>query len=1177
MMKAFHCIPVTDLANETVSAVAYTTEHFLIGTEAGSLLKFSLPDTDDPGELAAGAKLLGQFRLSRGKRVEKLAILESLQLVICFEDGNVHLLPLALNGAGYVLCRNASTCCVHQSGEGGALAEKGAAGRERDELRFLPELCVGLKKKIVLYSIVGTDFQPYKEVALLDTPLTLCWRDAWICIGTKKEYLSLRHDQEKATEILALDAQASRALPQMLMLPDEEVLILGLENLGIFFNLVTQMPSQRNTIRWAADLVHVSVCFPYLVGITASGLVEAYSIHGQNLCQTLHLPPPLTALASNGRHLLVTSKTSVSCLFPVPFKQQLHKLLLASRTADALHLLSANFSADDPRRATELSAFHDLAGWVEFSRLQFPAAFQHFSYAGADVLRIISFWSAHLPSWWRTPAVYLETSSSSPHAASQLDCSLVPRVEEISRFIRERTDQTRAGDGEQQGEAKHQVLLELANSSMAAFLSKERASLLMGRSDRVHWAPLQEAAESAPYPAESREDLLAFLLSLVDTLLFMLMVESDDERWKTLLLDAQPPLACNVEDCRAFLLAVHRPDALAAMLSRFGRREEALEIWAQIVKGELRIAPKATAVSDGIQELLALLAPVEAFEEGESEAPLSGGGGEAADAAKEKRKRQEVEEELLQRYAPLVLRADPMLARQLFFSPQPSMESRLRVSPSLVMRLLQEGIDDRALSQKLQEAFIEEIVLNVAGDEEEADASARALGGQEERRERAEWRREAAELQTHLAMTYIDRLLDSSAGSADADTARRGEGELSRALADVRMKLLELLERRRNYHVESLLKKVEGSWLWKETALLYGRLGRHQDALHIIAVRLRDEETAEAYCLMIDDALQAFVDGLSPDEYASLFSSDALFEVPAPFLSLARLSSSAGRAGGEHGGFASIFSPHSPWKQQLDDLPQDLHSGGLGRFLASGATSDGGARAPCQPRASESGAAACVKERKPAGPRRSAGLLRALLKVLLRAWREASVGDEAHPSGGEALAWKGSILNLLTKYGAHPDLAPSLVVRLLPDAWLLTEVSDYLVSSFRNLLHEKMTASLQEQLSTVSYLQTYSRWASQRAASYVVTPERSCPVCTRRLGSAAFVAYPDGTCVHLQCAGDVASLPLHHESPHPQNSDSRKREGTRGAYQILKLCASRAFAAESDSRGNNFLLRDYAG
>lgn len=52
MMKSFHCVPVTDLENESVSSLAYSTSTFLVGTDTGALLNFSLSEsTDDLAEV----------------------------------------------------------------------------------------------------------------------------------------------------------------------------------------------------------------------------------------------------------------------------------------------------------------------------------------------------------------------------------------------------------------------------------------------------------------------------------------------------------------------------------------------------------------------------------------------------------------------------------------------------------------------------------------------------------------------------------------------------------------------------------------------------------------------------------------------------------------------------------------------------------------------------------------------------------------------------------------------------------------------------------------------------------------------------------------------------------------------------------------------------------------------
>lgn len=52
--------------------------------------------------------------------------------------------------------------------------------------------------------------------------------------------------------------------------------------------------------------------------------------------------------------------------------------------------------------------------------------------------------------------------------------------------------------------------------------------------------------------------------------------------------------------------------------------------------------------------------------------------------------------------------------------------------------------------------------------------------------------------------------------------------------------------------------------------------------MEIIAVRLRDEETAEAYCIMMDVALQPVVERMSSEEYLEHLTTDEIFRLLPP-------------------------------------------------------------------------------------------------------------------------------------------------------------------------------------------------------------------------------------------------------------------------------------------------------
>lgn len=81
---------------------------------------------------------------------------------------------------------------------------------------------------------------------------------------------------------------------------------------------------------------------------------------------------------------------------------------------------------------------------------------------------------------------------------------------------------------------------------------------------------------------------------------------------------------------------------------------------------DLRVAPKATTLADGIQEILRLLT-LSSFEdpaEEEGSLQCEEEGGEKTLDEEQARKHYEHEEKLYKQYGPLVLRADPFLGKK---------------------------------------------------------------------------------------------------------------------------------------------------------------------------------------------------------------------------------------------------------------------------------------------------------------------------------------------------------------------------------------------------------------------------------------------------------------------------------------------------------------------------------
>eukprot|EP00042_Codosiga_hollandica_P045510 m.464015 g.464015 ORF g.464015 m.464015 type:complete len:882 (-) comp57045_c1_seq4:1987-4632(-) len=65
----------------------------------------------------------------------------------------------------------------------------------------------------------------------------------------------------------------------------------------------------------------------------------------------------------------------------------------------------------------------------------------------------------------------------------------------------------------------------------------------------------------------------------------------------------------------------------------------------------------------------------------------------------------------------------------------------------------------------------------------------------------------------------------------------------------LRAKLQKFLNEKSRYRIDSLLLQIEKTDLYVELTILYGKLGEHEKAIHVLVHRLEDHKGAELYCL----------------------------------------------------------------------------------------------------------------------------------------------------------------------------------------------------------------------------------------------------------------------------------------------------------------------------------------
>lgn len=312
-----------------------------------------------------------------------------------------------------------------------------------------------------------------------------------------------------------------------------------------------------------------------------------------------------------------------------------------------------------------------------------------------------------------------------------------------------------------------------------------------------------------------------------------------------------------------------------------------------------------------------------------------------------------------------------------------------------------------------------------------------------------------------LALIYISQVADELKNSTGVDAG----------ISQMRQKLLQFLEETEDLDVRALLPRIEELGLHEENVVLSCREQQHEKALRVLVEVFNDLPRAESYCRIV------------------MANQQRRPAVPCA-------SGSAVAAG------ISIFSADLPtWARGIVFRPR-------------------------RPEDDEAAVACGISSAR--STEASAKPLKLLLGVLL----QASSGAEQAPGNYPKIAaeYREAALSLLVGYAGHGDLPPHEVIGMLPASWTLESLAGYLTKCARICLHERRASMLEENLSSMAYLKTFSAWAHERIRKVNITGDRCCPVCNRRFVDKdsvgkAFVAYPNETCVHLQCKEDLSVCP----------------------------------------------------
>lgn len=114
-----------------------------------------------------------------------------------------------------------------------------------------------------------------------------------------------------------------------------------------------------------------------------------------------------------------------------------------------------------------------------------------------------------------------------------------------------------------------------------------------------------------------------------------------------------------------------------------------------------------------------------------------------------------------------------------------------------------------------------------------------------------------------------------------------------------------------------------------------------------------------------------------------------------------------------------------------------------------------------------------------------------------------------------------AVLDLLKKYSLV--LSGEKVLDVLPEAWSVTLVADFLLGAVRETFHQSRMRKVQKALEKARLLRHKALWMQAAHSMLTLDGRQSCAVCHKALTAPHFARTADGGLLHLDCANHSAT------------------------------------------------------
>ena len=114
-------------------------------------------------------------------------------------------------------------------------------------------------------------------------------------------------------------------------------------------------------------------------------------------------------------------------------------------------------------------------------------------------------------------------------------------------------------------------------------------------------------------------------------------------------------------------------------------------------------------------------------------------------------------------------------------------------------------------------------------------------------------------------------------------------------------------------------------------------------------------------------------------------------------------------------------------------------------------------------------------------------------------------------------------LAVLNEHYQKIDVAQAL--ELLPSTTEVKDVTVFLTNIMKDKMQQRRSCLVLKSLLYAEHLQMHEQRVFYQSKKCVITEERACRVCHKRIGTSAYARYPNGVIVHYYCCKDRRICP----------------------------------------------------